>query len=122
MTNPQKLFLRPGHPDFLDLPWDRPFAEWQQHTERMVELPRGESRHPILFVNYSGVVYSFKQLPGAVAEKEYHLLSALADLSIPSVEPVGFAEITEQDLVDVGRKTRGACRGAGYLVNPTATL
>jgi Na+/serine symporter len=24
--------------------------------------------------------------------------------------------------VDVGRKTRGACRGAGYLVNPTATL
>jgi hypothetical protein len=98
MTNPQKLFLRPGHPDFLDLPWDRPFAEWQQHTERMVELPRGESRHPILFVNYSGVVYSFKQLPGAVAEKEYHLLSALADLSIPSVEPVGFAEITEQDL------------------------
>jgi septum site-determining protein MinC len=23
---------------------------------------------------------------------------------------------------DVGRKTRGACRGAGYLVNPTATL
>jgi cytochrome c oxidase cbb3-type subunit 3 len=22
----------------------------------------------------------------------------------------------------LGRKTRGACRGAGYLVNPTATL
>jgi adenosine deaminase len=26
------------------------------------------------------------------------------------------------DKFDVGRKTRGACRGAGYLVNPTATL
>jgi recombination protein RecA len=31
-------------------------------------------------------------------------------------------DLAEQNNFDVGRKTRGACRGAGYLVNPTATL
>jgi WD40 repeat protein len=29
---------------------------------------------------------------------------------------------SSEERFDVGRKTRGACRGAGYLVNPTATL
>jgi glycolate oxidase FAD binding subunit len=38
-------------------------------------------------------------------------------------EPMDHRALLGTDGVpDVGRKTRGACRGAGYLVNPTATL
>ncbi len=34
-----QLIARTGHPDFLDLPWDEPLAEWT--SERLVEVVRG---------------------------------------------------------------------------------
>ncbi|RPI31914.1 MAG: hypothetical protein EHM70_10300, partial [Chloroflexota bacterium] len=49
-----KLTLRPGHPDFLDLPWDLPLGHWAGHCARLEEVTRGVSRHPVVFVNYSG--------------------------------------------------------------------
>jgi hypothetical protein len=57
------LFLRPGHPDFLDLPWERPLEEWVGHS-RLVEVPRGLSRHPVLFVNYDGASTPSKSCRG----------------------------------------------------------
>jgi C4-dicarboxylate transporter DctM subunit len=44
--------------------------------------------------------------------------------AIPMFLLMGFIGSTTKltESFDVGRKTRGACRGAGYLVNPTATL
>jgi hypothetical protein len=84
------LFLRPGHPDFLDLPWERPLEEWVGHP-RLVEVPRGLSRHPVLFVNYDGALYALKELPGDVAKKEYDLLRQMEELRLPAVVPVGHA-------------------------------
>ena len=34
-----QLIARTGHPDFLDLPWDEPLAEWT--SDRLVEVVRG---------------------------------------------------------------------------------
>ena len=70
-----QLFARPGHPTFLDLPWDKPLEEWQH--ERMVQVVRGISRHVVRFVDYDGCLYALKELPRRYAEREYRLLTAL---------------------------------------------
>lgn len=88
---PPKLNLRPGHPDFLDLPWDLPLSEWHDVCPRLEELPRGLSRHPVIFVNYAGILFALKELPPGVAELEFHALSKLEELRIPAVIPVGHA-------------------------------
>jgi hypothetical protein len=76
-----------GLPDFLDLPWDLPLEEWR--SERLVELPRGISRHVVRFVNYEGALFALKALPARLAEREYRLLRHLANEGLPVVEAVG---------------------------------
>lgn len=89
--------LRPGHPDFLDLPWDLRFEAWPSHCARTEDLPRGESRHPVVFVNYDGVVYALKSLAPGRAEDEYALLRSMQAKKLPVVEAVGHIEITNPD-------------------------
>jgi hypothetical protein len=82
-----QLVARTGHPTFLDLPWERPLAEWQDG--RLVEVVRGISRHVVRFVDYDGRLYALKELPARYAEREYGLLRRLAEESMPVVEVVG---------------------------------
>ena len=84
---PFQLVAKTGQPDFLDLPWDAPLEEWE--SERLVEVVRGIGRHVVRFVDYDGALYALKQLPQKFAWREYRLLDALADQSIPVVEAVG---------------------------------
>jgi hypothetical protein len=83
-----QLVAKTGHPDFLDLPWERPLEEWE--SERLVEVVRGIGRHVVRFVDYEGALYALKELPERLARREYRLLRELADQSIPVVEAVGF--------------------------------
>jgi hypothetical protein len=89
-TPVQKLTLREGSPDFEDLPWTLPLAEWIGNCSRIEEVPRGLSRHPVLFVNYSGALFALKELPGKTAEQEYDLLYKMEELRLPVVSPVGY--------------------------------
>ena len=74
----------------LTLPWSQPLAEWQD--ERLVEIrQRGISRHVVRFVYDDGMLYALKELSERLARREYRLLRALAELSIPAVEVVGIA-------------------------------
>jgi tRNA A-37 threonylcarbamoyl transferase component Bud32 len=82
-----QLVARTGHPDFLDLPWDEPLAEWD--SPRFVEVARGIGRHVVRFVDYDGSLYALKELPPPLARREYRLLRALADVGLPAVEAVG---------------------------------
>ncbi|HUP33312.1 MAG TPA: DUF4032 domain-containing protein [Gaiellaceae bacterium] len=86
-----QLIARTGHPDFLDLPWDEPLAEWQ--SERLVEVVRGIHRHVVRFVEYESdrgpKLYALKELPGEVARREYGLLRRLAADEMPVVEAIG---------------------------------
>lgn len=75
---------------FMDLPWDLPLKDWQGNCDRLEEAPRGVSRHPVLFVNYDGVLYALKELPAGVGKKEYELLIQIEELRLPVVTPVGF--------------------------------
>jgi hypothetical protein len=85
--------LRPGQPDFLDLPWEYPLLEWRAHTGRLEEVARGLSRHPVVFVNYEGRLYAIKELPPDLAQQEYQQLVKMEDLHLPAVTPAGTAQI-----------------------------
>jgi hypothetical protein len=84
------LSIRPGHPDFLDLPWDVSVADWQ--GGRVVELPTGIHRHEIAFVSYEEGLYAIKELPRHLAYHEYDSLRSLRDRMRPIAPPVGVAE------------------------------
>ena len=85
-----RLVARTGHPSFLDLPWEQPLEEWE--SERLVDVVRGIGRHVVRFVDYDGALYALKELPEAVARREYRLLRALAAAELPVVEAVGVAD------------------------------
>lgn len=84
--------LRPGHPDFLDLPWETPLASWAGRCARLVERPVGPSRHVVVFVDYEGQVYACKELPLGRAVAEYQLLRQMEALHLPVVTPVGHVQ------------------------------
>ncbi|TSC27494.1 DUF4032 domain-containing protein [Corallococcus sp. Z5C101001] len=92
------LHIRQGHPDFLDLPWELPLEAWPERSPRVVEVPRGLSRHVVVFVSYGATIYAFKETPARVAQREYDVLRGLEDRRLPSVCPVGLAVQTEADL------------------------
>ena len=86
------IHVRPGHPDFLDLPWQLPLAAWAEHCPRIVQVERGLSRHEVVFVSYAPAIYALKEMPLGAAEREYDLLSELEKRGLPAVIPVGRAQ------------------------------
>jgi len=82
---------RPGHPDFLDLPWHLPLAAWPGNCPRIVLLERGLSRHEVVFVSYAPAIYALKEMPAGAAEREFDLLAELEKRRLPAVIPVGRA-------------------------------
>jgi hypothetical protein len=85
------IFLRPSQPDFHDLPWEYPLSEWLEHCKYLEEVPRGLSRHPVQFVNYSGAIYAIKEMPPGLAETEFNLLLSIEERRLPVVTAVGYA-------------------------------
>ncbi len=98
-----QLVPRTARAHFLDLPWHEPLAEWE--SARLVELPRGIGRHVVRFVDYADATFALKELPPAVAAREYRLLRALGSHGIAAVEAVGIvgerARPGEEELPDV---------------------
>ena len=78
---------------FMDLPWDLPMKEWEGHSDRLEQVPRGISRHPVVFVNYDGCLYALKELPAGIAKREYDLLRQIEELRLPAVMPVGYLDV-----------------------------
>src|SRR3989442_10958386 len=85
------IHVREGHPDFIDLPWQLPLAGWASASERVVEMERGLSRHQVVFVEYGTGLYALKELPPALAEREYGLLRGMEDRRLPAVTAAGDA-------------------------------
>ncbi|HEY8525365.1 MAG TPA: DUF4032 domain-containing protein [Acidimicrobiales bacterium] len=81
------LVARTGHPDFLDFPWDRPLARWDD--PRIVDYAKGVSRHVVRFVTEGGRAYALKETSLALAEREYGMLRRLNEEPLPAVEAVG---------------------------------
>jgi Domain of unknown function (DUF4032) len=81
------LSIRPGNPDFLDLPWHLPVERWS--AGRLVEMPVGVHRHPIAFVAYGQGTFAVKENTASVAAREYDTLRTLEARNAPSVLPAG---------------------------------
>jgi hypothetical protein len=88
---PEKL---PPFPDFNNLPWELPLVEWSEHELPLEEVQHGISRHPVVFINYDGLLYVIKELPDSVARNEYDLLSQMDSLGLPCVKPLGYATLS----------------------------
>lgn len=84
------LNIRPGNPDFLDLDWSEPIDEWE--SDRIVEMPEGIHRHPLVFVAYEQGIYAIKELPVRLARHEYEVLRSLEDSPTRTVQVVGLVE------------------------------
>ena len=93
----QALEIRPGNPDFLDLPWSLPVGRWGERCARIVEVPRGISRHEVLFLQYDRTLYVVKELPPALGVKEYEALRWLEERELPSVHAAGHARVRQED-------------------------
>ncbi len=86
-----RLRLRDEVAGLLDLPWELPLADWQDTGNRFRELPVGPSRHLVRFLVHAGIAYALKELPEAVAEREFETLRHLEDARLPGVRAVGLA-------------------------------
>ncbi|MCW2522444.1 MAG: hypothetical protein JWO63_779, partial [Frankiales bacterium] len=73
--------------ELLTLPLDRPLAEWDD--PRIVQVPRGISRHVVRFVRADGQIYAFKEATARYVLREHHLLRGLAEASVPVVDAFG---------------------------------
>ena len=82
--------IRPGNPDFLDLPWEQTISNWAH--DRIVEMPAGIHRHPIVFTAYEQGVFVIKELPRHLAKREYSVLRALEERTRKAAKPVGLVE------------------------------
>jgi hypothetical protein len=90
------LSIAPGHPDFLELPWERPLEQWD--SPRLIELPKGISRHTVRFLAYDQGIYVVKELPVAAARRDYDVLRALQRTEyLLAVPPVGLVEQRDSD-------------------------
>ncbi|MDX1447799.1 MAG: DUF4032 domain-containing protein [Acidimicrobiia bacterium] len=92
---PPELTIRAGHPDFLELPWDKSLADWE--LDNIVELPKGISRHEVRFLQYPQGLYAIKELPTRAARQDYTVLRTLEAFGGPAVRPVGLVERRHSD-------------------------
>lgn len=82
--------IRADHPDFLDLPWGEPISSWDH--PRLVSMPEGVHRHPIVFVAYGETVYAIKELPRRFARIEFDVLLSLEHHTPRSAQAAGLVE------------------------------
>jgi len=97
------LHVRQGNPSFLDLDWDRPISGWEE--PRLVEMPTGVHRHPIVFVSYEEGVYAIKELPVRYAQREFDALHALSKRTVNSARPAG---LVKREWLDPHSEASGA--------------
>jgi hypothetical protein len=71
------------------LPWQVPLEEWPQHGVVPLSIRRGESRHPVIFVERDGTRYAIKETTPSMAEREIRNLQEIQRRGIPALSPIG---------------------------------
>ncbi len=71
------------------LPWNVPLSEWPEHGIMPLSIRRGESRHPVIFVECEGLRYATKETTPRMAEREIAHLREIERRGIPALSPVG---------------------------------
>ena len=92
MSTFPRLRLRDPATSLVELPWEKPLAEWSGPDLAFRELPVGPSRHLVRFLVADGVLYALKELPLEAARVEYEVLLRLEVAGLPAVRAAGIAE------------------------------
>src|SRR6266516_4145425 len=71
------------------LPWQVPLAEWPERGIVPLSIRRGESRHPVIFVERAGFRYAIKETTPHMAEREIRHLREIEGRGIPALSPIG---------------------------------
>src|ERR1700682_717246 len=70
-------------------PWHLPLEEWLREGVTLLLVRRGESRHPVVFVESDGMRYAIKETTPRMAEREIRNLHEIAVRGIPTLTPAG---------------------------------
>lgn len=71
------------------LPWNFSLVEWPEHGVVPLSIRRGESRHPVIFVEREGLRYAIKETTPRMAEREIANLLEIERRGLPALSPVG---------------------------------
>ncbi|HET8845637.1 MAG TPA: DUF4032 domain-containing protein [Ktedonobacteraceae bacterium] len=71
------------------LPWQEPLEKWAEQGVSLLTIRRGESRHPVVFVECEGIRYAIKETTPRMAEREVHNLREVVHRGVPALIPVG---------------------------------
>jgi len=84
------------------LPWHKHLEEWADEGVQLLVVRRGESRHPVIFVECEGVRYAIKETTPRMAEREIHHLKEIELRGIPALSPIGSVVVSAPPIaVDV---------------------
>jgi Domain of unknown function (DUF4032) len=72
-----------------NFPWHVPLEQWPEHGVIPLEIRRGESRHPVIFVESGGARYAIKETAPYMAQREINNLRAIEHRGIPVLSPIG---------------------------------
>ncbi|MGE0511510.1 MAG: DUF4032 domain-containing protein, partial [Acidimicrobiia bacterium] len=75
------------HRPLFSLPWHLSLEHWPD--EYGLVDPGGLHRHVVRFYEHGDITYVLKELPEALAHREYRLLRALIDAGIPAGQSLG---------------------------------
>ena len=92
-----EIRLRAPTAGLLALPWELPLAQWTVPDVALRDIAVGPSRHVVRFVESDGALWALKEMPPRIADKEYAVLRALAELGLPAVRPAGYVNRPDLD-------------------------
>jgi hypothetical protein len=76
-------------PRLEGLPWHVPLEQWAAEGIQLLTIRRGESRHPVVFVEREEVRYAIKETTPHMAEREARYLHEIEHRGIPTLSPAG---------------------------------
>src|SRR5690349_18228098 len=82
-----------------NLPWHLPLEEWPEHGVIPLTIRRGESRHPVIFIESDGARYAIKETTPHMAEREIKNLREIENRGIPVLSAVGSVTVAAPPLV-----------------------
>ena len=103
------------------LPWGAPLEQWPERGVRTVTVRRGESRHPVLFVE-AGRRYAIKETSPVAARREIGVLEELQRRRCHALEPVGWVVVRGEPIYagDVAGRPQYMSGDMGYCITRLA--
>ncbi|HLL77879.1 MAG TPA: DUF4032 domain-containing protein [Ktedonobacteraceae bacterium] len=98
-NQPQFSMSRADEQRLRSLPWHVPLSEWPEHGVVPLAIRRGESRHPVIFVERDSVRYAIKETTPHMAAREIHNLREIEFRGIPTLSACGTVAVHDPPIV-----------------------